>query len=201
MNKYFLVLVMGLLILFMLGCEGPEGPVGPSGQAGPQGEKGEPGEDAVGDVIYSDWIMVGSEDWTQIPAGEFPFLTPDKPGRYFDIATSSISEEIVNRGSVHVYVRFCEASWMPDEVVGLPFDMFYDFGSWDYLFNTIDPELLRLYILHKGTREEPDNQIISLCDNEFRYVIVPGNIPAKQLSEVIDFTNYNETMEYFNIPR
>lgn len=197
-------------------CEGPEGPAGPqgatgatgatgdtgpkgdTGDTGPKGDKGDPGETITESVIYSDWITVESSDWTQIPAGTYPFLSPNKPGRYFDITATSITENIINQGVVLTYVKFCDNSWMPDEVTPLPYDMFYDLGTWDYLFSTIDPGLLRLYILHKGTRTPPDNQIISLCDNQFRYVIIPGNTPAGRLN--YRQMSYEDVMKALGVP-
>ena len=181
------------------GNDGVAGPAGPEGPAGPAGADGEDGERGTANVIYSDWITVADTDWTEIPAGSSPFLTPNFPGKFFDITTSTITQDIVDEGVVLTYAQFCDGSWMPDEVTPLPFDMYFSTGQWDYLFSTYDPGFVRLYVLHKGTMDPPD--IITLCTNQFRYVIIPGET-ARGRSKVpqIDLTNYREVADYYGIP-
>lgn len=54
--RSFAVLLTGIALILVTGCEGPEGPTGPQGQQGPQGEQGPegpegpPGEDGNANV-------------------------------------------------------------------------------------------------------------------------------------------------------
>src|SRR6266404_7609525 len=95
-----LILFVGVSISIMIiGCQkGPEGPAGPQGPAGstgptgPTGPAGTPGVTGTANVIYSSWT--NGSTWAIDGASGL---------NYFDITATSLTQNILSKGSIHVY--------------------------------------------------------------------------------------------------
>lgn len=179
------VLFMLVLGLGLLGCEGPEGPTGPAGTQGPQGEQGPQGPEGspgTANVIYSDWFAIGD---VSTPADTT--LISRNYTRYH-IQAPELTQEIIDNGAVLVYYKLLgQITPLPFTIAGLGSDE-------DKLITYAPFEPGRLTILS----QELDNTAWSInLDTQFRYVFIPGGIPAK--AKMPDLNNYYDVMDYFGI--
>ncbi|SFN13531.1 hypothetical protein SAMN05421741_101256 [Paenimyroides ummariense] len=137
------------------GDVGPQGPEGPEGQPGPEGPEGQPGSV---DIYSSTWMKFDYDAENLTPgAGIFNYRTLD---------SIRITEDVINYAAVFVYAKFCENC----NVYALPHIPNSDFSI---LF-----ELNR----NLGLRTELSryNRSFPAISIWYRYVIIPGNAPAKR---------------------
>lgn len=173
--------LMAITFLWMCACEGPQGPVGPAGangvqgQAGPQGPVGATG---AANVIYSNWTKAGT--WS----------TTDLYGivrSYIDITAPALSQEILDRGVVLVYVKLTTDN---NQVRQLPVTVYAQFTT-----EQIDFSLLLNRIRIWSTPIKPP---ISPSPNyEFRYILIPGGQAGRLNFEGM---TYEEAKFQFNLP-
>jgi hypothetical protein len=140
--KLNVILLIGLFLVSLLGCEGPEGPEGSTGPMGPEGLVGPQGE--VGPIGNSDLSVI-----------EFNFSLGQGniDGRvvFYDLVTSLIDEDVLNNGTVIVQLGSA------GDYVALPLTDCYDEtdnGEVDECYElTYSYELNKLTIQFSNTSE------------------------------------------------
>ena len=189
-------LIILALVLVFTGCEpeeGPIGPEGPQGEKGEQGEQGEPGpqgEPGTANVIYSDWTTFQNTAWSE------PFLFFGQNRRSYTISEDSLTNDIINMGTVMVFVRFGGTF---DNIQPLPIiqpitqskNQVLDF----YL------QVGAIVNVYYNLNDTDDPGSIG-SGNQYRYVIIPGGTPLslKKGAESFVDLSYNELCEALNIP-
>jgi hypothetical protein len=195
------------------GAVGPTGPKGDTGLAGTNGTNGAVGATgpagAVGatgtaNVIYSAWIDrpfpgTGSTAWT---SGNFGTATrANFPTYSCSLSAPKLTPEIIDKGVIMVYMKpfaaFIGALPLPHEASSInsidssPLGMRYSFTP---LGNgTIVISAKNVYpALSSGTWQTPST------DEQFRYVIIPGGVPAGRTANV-DLNDYEAVKKYYNL--
>jgi hypothetical protein len=145
--------------LATLGCaKGDTGPTGPTGLTGPAGPTGPAGS---ANVIYSSWYSPAT--WGL----ETVFGTVE---RYYTMSTTSLTQQIIDRGVVMVYMRF--AGYNP-EVYQLP-AMLEDVGL-QFSFRAQAGSIKVTYYLAAARASTPS---IIPSSNQVRFVLIPGGAVA-----------------------
>jgi len=206
-SSYSLLMVYLLMttLIFALGCEGPTGPTGPTGtegpqgqqgaqgptgQTGPEGPQGSPGEDGNANVIYSEWLEMAEENWSDA----FNFFSQIR--REYFIEEPAIDEEILNRGTVNVFLRF--PNILDDDVVfSLPTILHITKPESQYL--GVDLETGFINLVYHDLDGGSDPGIIPSDLAEIRYIIIPGGVAAKALTNYPDSNDYYAVIEYYGI--
>lgn len=191
------VVIFILVIAFITstGCEGPAGPQGeigpqgPQGSSGVQGVAGEDGEDGTANVIYSEWINFELDNWS----GSLTFFGQTR--REYPIEELAIDSEIIEKGTVMVYARFggTNARIQPLPIIGP-------------ITSTSRDQVLNFHIRLENIFIEFFNLVDRDLDpgrfgssNQYRYIIIPGGVPAKAIGDYPDMNDYYAVMEYFGI--
>jgi hypothetical protein len=152
------------------GPTGPQGPIGPAGPIGPQGPVG------TANVIYSRWTT--GSTWTFDGATGLV---------YYNIATSSLTQNILSTGDMHVY--WAVLGDTVTHVRQLPFAEVV--ASSVYFHN---PKY------SVGNIRIETNNLTMDNSNRYRYILVPGGVLGRGI-EPIDFNNYGEVLRRLNIPQ
>ncbi len=165
MKKIFSFAVFSAITCMLLMSSCRKGDTGPAGPAGPAGSNGVAGPTGSANVIYSNWIMTGNwvKSTTSNGSGKATF--------YFDVASSDLTQDILDKGTVLVYAVFYND---PDGsgIVKLLPSIYYDGGGagFQYRFQ------YGLFL----------NKVRIICDvvpfgtpatsNKVRVVIIPGGV-------------------------
>lgn len=156
------------------GPTGPAGPAGPQGPAGPTGSTGEPGPTGTANVIYSEWFLSGT--WTGFGT----------PSAHFDRDVPELTSAIRTSGAILAYaklafdvnnIRPLPASTTPTRWWG-----FFSPGVGTLRFTTHSTD---------GANVGPS------ATNEFRYILIPGGVPAN--ADPGFFDDYRAVTEYYGI--
>jgi len=185
-----MVLLMGLVAACgepdeVVGPQGPQGEQGPQGQQGPQGEQGEPG---TANVIYSEWTSFVLDNWT----ASLTFFGQTR--REYPINVVEIDQDILDKGTVMVYVRF---SGTGTRIQPLPVISPILSSAREQVLNFH----LRLGLIHIEFYNLTDRTLDPGrigAGNHYRYVIIPGGISALK-SASLNLNDYERVMEYFGI--
>ena len=182
------------LILGFTGCEPVEGPIGPEGPQGEQGEQGEQGprgEPGTANVIYSDWTPFQTSDWSE------PFSFFGQNRRSYTIAEDSITSEIINTGTVMVFVKFF---YDTDVIHTLPIIMALIGRENQVLDYHI--QVGEIVIVFYNLNDTDDPGTIGGDSNQYRYVIIPGGTSLLKTRGVESYKDlsYKEFCKKFNIP-
>lgn len=180
--KYISGLGAIILMLGLLACEGPAGPQGSQGPQGQEGPQGEQGPEGTANVIYSDWIQLSD---LSSPADT---TVISRNYTRYQIPAPELTQEIIDNGAILVYYKLLGmTTQLPFTLAGI--------GSSEDLLVTYAPFTPgRITILSQLL----DNTPLTLNSNtQFRYILIPGGTPAKKA--LPDFSNYLETVKYFNI--
>ncbi|AXY77521.1 hypothetical protein D3H65_27610 [Paraflavitalea soli] len=169
-----------------------KGDTGPKGDAGAQGAPGAAGPKGTANVIYSAWIS--TNPWA-------PSTTSTGTGKatyYYDIASTKVTQGIIDSGTVLVYAKFV-ADPDGNGIAKLLPSIYYNVGGATTQFRFQHGLLL--------------NTIRVICDvvptgipntsNQVRYVIIPGGTPASGRSMTMsDYSkmSYEEVCRLYNIP-
>ncbi len=156
------------------GDTGPQGPAGPAGPAGPTGPQGPAGETGTANVIYSAWIPVSS----------------DETG-YSEIEAPSLSKDILNSGSIKVYVNLGSA----DQPLVFPLPAVIHPG-----FFIENPDENDAYMTLDPVYAENIVAILSnyvLTDLPFRYILIPGGVEDGRSQ--VDWKDYNSVKKFYNL--
>lgn len=180
--KCLIVILSSISLIFLMNCEGSEGPTGPAGAQGPQGDvgpQGPQGPEGTANVIYSEWITLSD---LEAPS-DTTFLS--RTYNKWEIPAPEITQEIIDQGVILVYFSLTGA------ILPLP----TTFGGANPIYITFAPfQPGILSILAQNL----DNTVSGLNSSiQFRYIIIPGGMAAKQA--LPDFSNYQETMEFYGI--
>lgn len=180
---------LSILLIAGTGCEGPVGDIGPQGEMGPQGEQGPQGQDGTANVIYSEWTNFVQANWTD----SFTFFGQTR--REYPIDVEEIDLDILESGTVMVYVRFGGTNnrIQPLPVIGPILS-----SARDQVLNFH----LRLGLIHIEFYNLVDRDLdpgTFGSGNQYRYVIIPGGVPAKAIKGYPDLNDYYAVMEYFGI--
>jgi hypothetical protein len=183
-------LIVFAFILAFAGCEPVEGPMGPEGPQGEQGERGEKGDPGTANVIYSDWTPFETTAWSE------PFSFFGQNRRSYTIAEDSITDEIINRGTVMVFVRF---GGTINSIQPLPI-----IQSITQSKNQVLDYHIRageIVIVYYNLDDTVDPGTLS-NSNQYRYVIIPGGTPVsnKKGVESLADLSYEDLFEALNIP-
>jgi hypothetical protein len=153
---------------------GPTGPAGPTGPTGPQGPQGPQGPAGTANVIYSAWT--NGSTWT---------IDGSTGLNVFDINTSTITQNILNSGAIHVYWSVLGDL---NHVRELPF--VENIASNFYFHNTkYSPGNIRV----------ETNNFSMAPTNRYRFIVIPGGVLSGKNSAV-DFSNYHEVIRLLGIP-
>ncbi len=171
MKKYTYYATLVLLwfsVLIFNGCKGPAGPAGPAGPVGTQGPTGgvgPTGPTGTANIIYSNWAKAGS--WTS----DNIFGVQRS---YIDITAPRLSQEILDRGMVLVYVKLETDN---NQVRQLPVRVYAQFTE-EMIDFALSFNKIRIWSTPITTPQRPTPAIPSR-NNEFRYVLVPGAQAAR----------------------
>ncbi len=186
--KYYTVLsVLLALSTIAIGCEGPTGPQGVQGlqgEVGPQGPQGLQGSPGTANVIYSDWLRLGDVS----SLADTTIL--NRNYAMYHLPAPELTQEINDYGVVIVYYK------LSGMITPLPFTLGGLSGADSGIFitfATLKPERITLL------SQRLDNTSFTLnLNTEFRYILIPGGVPAETLDGVIE--DYVELIDFFQIP-
>ncbi len=167
------------------GEQGEQGPQGPPGEQGEQGEQGVPG---TANVMYTDWVSFDVSGWNQVT--EFGRVT-----QLYEIQEENISNDIINRGVVLVYIRF-GGSTAPRllPVTGYVTTTTKEQHIWHRL--SAGKIILVFHNLNDTT-----NPGTFGSGNQYRYIIIPGGTLISYKADGINLQklSYDEVLETLNV--
>jgi hypothetical protein len=146
MNNLILSLIMLISIALLSGCQ-KEGPAGKDGNAN----------------VKTEIIKVYGNEW----GFSDPFYGVDK-------TSDLLTQDIIDNGSVHLYLEAGDGIWM-----ALP----YQTMGFGYAVND-------LAILTEGSG-------VTTSTMTFKLVVIQGNMQPKSMD--LDFADYNAVKEYFGL--
>lgn len=172
-------LIAALFIFPFSGCVVEDGPIGPTGPAGPAGLDG---EDAT--VYYSEWFS--PVEWSG-QAGDW----------YFGANAPDLTAEVIDGGVILAYALLDGDLYESNSVRPLPA---YAVGAnWSFLI----PEVGVI----EFTCDKLGDNLPPSTDNFFRFIAIPGTIPALKSSKADNYSKeallkmpYKEVCELLNIP-
>jgi hypothetical protein len=184
--RFFLGLVVSLLLLFHGSCEGPEGPAGPPGAQGPAGLQGPAGAQGpigpqgpqgpvgIANVIFSDWV---NASWIR---GVDNSVTSTIPA-------AVITQQVVNNDMVLVYMKDTPTS---GEITDFP-RLVYSGGR--IIFNlTASIRVGSILVIHsRSTHPELLGADSLFPQAQFRYIIVPSALFGR--------VGFPDTNDYYSI--
>lgn len=160
-----------------IGPPGPQGEQGTEGGQGLQGEQGEQGEPGTANVVYSEWFTISQSDWIGLGTSK---LTGEIPA-------PELNQEIMNKGVVLVYFRFGQS----ETITPLPSRVTTSLYI-KYLI-TASKIGIEVLLVNGGI------SIDGISPTEYRYVIIPGGIPAGGRLG-LDYGDYEAVKAYYGIP-
>lgn len=170
------------------GPEGPQGEQGLQGPEGPEGPQGEPGEDGNANVIYSEWTAFISDNWSE----SLTFFGQTR--REYPIDVAEIDSDILNSGTVMVYVRLGGTS---NRIQPLPIIGPILSSARDQVLNFhIRLSLIHIEFYNLTERDQDPGRFGST--NTYRYIIIPGGVASLKTS-TLNLNDYERTMEHFGI--
>jgi hypothetical protein len=172
--KISFVLSIMLITLSMLSCK-KEGPIGPQGPAGTNGINGIDGVDGNANVItYT--VNTTSANWTCSSIC------------YVDVTCPGITQDIVNTGSVHV---FMESPTQAGAWLNMP---------WTEMFSGYISNYNFVFVLGTLRISKSDSDLTTPANpgtRKFKIVVIASS--GKLIHPEVDYTNYNEIKEAFDI--
>jgi hypothetical protein len=170
-------LVLAVALVFSA-CskEGPAGPAGPQGPAGPTGAAGAAGPagaTGTANVIYSAWLDVVANP-----------ITPDELWGTL-INAPKLDANILSTGMVKVYFNFGTAA--APEITAIPDPLIAFINPY---FSVGQIELLGIIDYSTISNQQGQKQ------NQVRYVLVPGGVPAKYN---VDWNDYAAVQKFLNL--
>ncbi len=175
MNLTRRLLSVFFLASVLIACAPKDGDPGP---AGPEGEQGETG---TANVIYSEWIE------SQYPDN----IT--SVGSSFSVDARHVTEEIIDKGLVLGFAKNTPLSGAPI-IYQLPIIL----NSNQYLVRVVKTGEVTFSVGNINS-----NPVGTTPFKEYRYIIIPGGIPASSARISADFStmSFDEITDYFNIPK
>ena len=181
-NLVLVAVVSGAIVISCKkGPTGPQGPAGPAGAngaagaTGATGPAGPAGPAGTANVIYSLWTS-GSTWGVDASSGL----------NYYDITTTSLTQNILSKGDVRVY-------WgvLGDTVNNVRLLPFTEVISGNVYFHNPKFSVGKI-------RVETNNLSMSTT-NRYRFIIIPGGVLGGRYAN-INFKDYKEAMNELGIP-
>lgn len=169
------------------GPKGDQGDPGPQGETGPKGDQGEKGDPGTANVIYSSWTSFVAANWS----ASFNFFGQTR--RNYVVDETAITSDILNQGTVAVYVRFGGTS---GTIQPLPFEQAIVQSKAQYLGFNLQLSKIIMFMYNKDDVLDPGT---IGSGNSYRYVIIPGGTPTGRMASV-DISDYEAVKSYYNIP-
>lgn len=182
-----LITALAVFALLFSACEGPEGPTGPAGPQGEQGPQGPEGPEGTANVIYSDWIQFDESNWSE------SYSLFGQTRREYPVQVSDLSQDILDQGTVAVYVRFAGT---PEKINSLP--VITPISGFDNQVLDFELELESIVMAFFNVVDEDSDPDTIGSQNEFRYVIIPGGTSANK-AVTPDMSDYQAVVEYYGI--
>ncbi|GAB3703474.1 hypothetical protein GCM10027592_33540 [Spirosoma flavus] len=189
MNRLLTLLSGVTLLVFFYACKGPQGDVGPTGAQGPAGPAGATGATGPQGASGVSGItgMVASTWSTTITAKNWIQDTDDKTYFYFYFKPTGLTQAIVDRGLIMVYVR---DPGTPSTVFPLP--SVTDIGIEGFVpLMDKNEGYLQIYTDYTTDTTPPS------YGSQYRWVFIPaqpgGRLPA------INWKNYAEVKKALNL--
>jgi hypothetical protein len=207
-SNYFMLLLT-IVMLFATSCGkngavGPQGPIGPAGPtgatgaagtngaAGTPGATGATGATGTANVIYSAWVTPASYTKDTI-FSTYHF--------YANIAATKITQAILDNGTVVVFGKldgYTSTIWPTSQVSALPIIVTYEEGTtvytdtWSALatLGNIKIDFVNNLNLYNGISNA----------HQFRYIIIPGAVLTAVTNHHLNFNDYNQVKQAFNLP-
>lgn len=187
--KYGLKVVLMAFVLIAGGCaeDGEPGPQGPQGEQGEQGEQGTPGEQGekgepgTANVLYSGWI---EPDWYESAPTYYIWYHTDE----------NMTADVVDKGMIFLYYK----SGSSDDTVR---PLYYPPSDIQFipLFRTFTST--ESYTIYLGAYSTDASRLVTMKNNyRFRYVLVPGGAETGGRTASIDYSDYNQVKEFYNLP-
>lgn len=181
----YTIIISFTFILVGISCEGPtgsDGPQGAQGEQGAEGPQGEQGEPGTANVIYSDWMNV---TWNYSDETTYKQMYIKEP--------RVVDEDFLASGTLLMYFKI-------ETLAGLAISPFpYTAGNdhLRFLIGNIPSEnvegiVVQLMAIDGSTAVQTDWD-----DYQFRYVMIPGGVPAKMKADFIK--DYEAVKEYYGI--
>lgn len=169
------------------GAAGPQGPkgdtgaTGATGATGQKGDKGDKGDTGTANVIYSAWIDMRS-GWVR---------NSDRHWFLPAFSAPQITQTVMDNGVILVYAKN-----IGSRVTPIP-NSYYGFDYQVWVNNIL---IYRIWPNISSTTPTIFSVSAVLADyTHFRYVIIPGGIPAGRTAAV-DFNDYEAVKKYYNLP-
>ncbi|MDZ7898074.1 MAG: collagen-like protein [Arcicella sp.] len=169
-TKFLFVATFLAIFVTLFACKGPAGEIGPAGPTGAAGATGAtgatgPAGTSASAAIYSEWITATFSQTTFAATITAPKLT----------------QEIVDRGSVHVYLKGSQLVFpLPytetDSLGRVAIHLDYGIGAGRIILFTTTP----------------------IPPQQFRYVLIPGGVASGRRA-AIDFNNYEAVKKEFDL--
>ena len=140
-------------------------------------------------MIYSDWVGFESATWSD-PTNFF-----GQNRRSYPIAETAITNEILNRGTVAVYVRFGGSS---TTIQPLPITQAITLIKAQTLGHQLKLGEISLFLYNRDDIDDPGR---IGAGNSYRYVIIPGGTPNSTGKMAnVDLSDYEAVKRYYNLP-
>ncbi len=186
--RAFTTLMFAIALVVNIGCEGPEGPQGEQGSQGPEGPEGPQGPAGTANVIYSDWTDFVADNWTD------DYSAFGQRRRDYPIDVPQIDGDILSMGTVKVYVRI--PGVLGETVFPLPWIYGITKGIAQVLNYELDPGMITINFYDLVDDSVDPGTFGDVV--EYRYVIIPGGMPAKA-ANLPDLNDYYKVIEYYGI--
>jgi hypothetical protein len=152
------------------------------------GAQGPPG---TANVLYSPWFLTGN-GWDTTGASSYGAFA------LFDKATPQITQPVIDSGVVLAYMKGDPTTGLGNEVFPLPYSVGVGYGFtdiWDFVLNS--PGNIRF--LYKSDNPWTTAELATIY---FRYIIIPGGVPAVQGGRRLDprKMTYEEVCQAYGIP-
>jgi hypothetical protein len=138
-----------------------------------KGDTGPKGDTGVANAVYSAWKTV--------TFGGAVLQTGDTVG-VATITAPEITNDVLNKGTVHVYANFGTAA-APD-IVPIPYSDLLISG----IYVNVDMELGKINLISNIDASAP-----------YRYIVITGSVAAGGRQATIDWNNYAEVKKALNL--
>lgn len=164
------------------GSTGAQGPQGTPGAQGPQGAQGPAG---TANVIYSAWL--------NFPASSPGYMSSGAE-KTWTFGAPRVTQEVLDKGTVLAYGK------ATNDVYSLPLTEIFE-GRLESYSIVWTLGVIRFYRKYAGAGSAPASFTSSSYAGftAFRYVIIPGGIPAGRQA-AIDYNDYEAVKKYYNLP-
>lgn len=189
-NVFFSFAILATMFLASCTKEGPIGPQGPAGingtngATGPQGQIGPIGPQGIQGVAGQNGnANVTTRTFTVLDS----YWTTSAPNLYVDLIDDHITQDISDNGTVLVYISNGGGGWVP-----LP--------KIEYLSSSIFTQYVPVYYVNGVTIWKMDSDITQSLSPGYTMTVKIVAIAGVTAIPNIDYNNYEEVKQYYNLP-